>query len=84
MAFQVETHDITGNLTGEITLAYAPVSPTEVAVDPIGGPAQVYGEDFTVSGETLTWNIVGSDILQVVTEGVSIGYNTTVRIMYER
>ena len=79
MAQVVEQRDITGILAGQITLASTPAVPSEVAVDPVGGPAQRYGADFTVAGNILTWNIPGSDILRVVTGG----YPTIIRIIYE-
>lgn len=80
MALEVEEFTVTGSVTHQVTLSYTPVNPVDVAVDPIGGPAQVYGTDFLVTGDVLTWNLVGSDILQVVTDG----YPTKLRVLYER
>jgi hypothetical protein len=79
MAQVVEQIDVTGNVTREVTLASTPLLPSEVAVDPVGGPAQVYGADFEVVGDKLRWDIPGSDILRVV-EG---GFDTTLRVIYE-
>ena len=79
MAQVVEQLDITGILTRQITLSSTPLIPSEVAVDPVGGPAQIYGQDFSVAGNILSWNIVGSDIQRVVEDG----YTTVIRVIYE-
>ena len=79
MAQVIEQIDVTGIATYEVALSNTPLLPSEVAVDPVGGPAQIYGADFIVTGNMLQWNIVGSDIKRVV-DG---GYNTILRIIYE-
>lgn len=79
MALQVEEHVVTGSTTHTLTLNKTPTNPSEVAVDPIGGPAQVYGSDFTVEGRTLSWNLPNSDIKSVVLLGVP----TVLRVIYD-
>jgi hypothetical protein len=44
-----------------ITLNVAPTSPNLVQVFVAGGPMQVYGTDFLVVGQSLTWNLLGLD-----------------------
>lgn len=82
MAFQVETHNIVGGSgTPSVTLLYTPMNPLEVAVDPTGGPAQVYGADFTVAGNVLAWgSLPNSDIKK----NMDLGYDIELRVMYER
>ena len=81
MAQVVEQIDVTGNLTRQVALAQVPLSPTEVAVDPVGGPAQVYGMDFTVAGNLLMWSIAGSDIMRVVEDPRN--FTVILRVIYE-
>jgi hypothetical protein len=50
MAFEIEQHDVTGATGCYIVLGYPPTRPIDVAVDPVGGPAQVYGMDFVAYG----------------------------------
>lgn len=45
----------------QVTLTFSPISPSQVAVDAIGGGAQFYGDDFTVSGAVLSWSGLGLD-----------------------
>ena len=85
MAFEVETRTITAQekTNGYLNLAYTPLVPDVVSVDPEGGPAQEYGRDYFVTGTTLYWShtsIPDSDIKGVL-DG---GYPVTLRIMYER
>lgn len=80
MAIEVEEVRITGNTAHWVQLNSTPVNPTEVAVDPFGGPAQVYGVDFVVAGSILSWDLPESDIKKVVAGG----YDTKIRILYER
>ena len=44
-----------------LTLAYTPVTPSEVCLDVVGGAVQFYGDDYSVSGTTLSWNALGLD-----------------------
>ena len=55
---QVEyvTFDATAIANSEIELAFTPTEPTMVTFDIISGSAQVYSEDFTVTGNTLSWS----------------------------
>lgn len=77
---QIRTDQIIENRTltaGEITakqltLANTPVDATKVVVDVRGGPGQIYGVDFAVSGAVLNWNgyaldgqIIAGDILRI-------------------
>lgn len=81
MALEVEYFEDIGSLPGSsLSLNYVPILPDEVSVDPIGGPAQVYGVDFTVTGSTLSWDLPGSDIKGVIDEGFVVN----IRVMYER
>lgn len=50
------TLDATAIANGEITLAFTPSEPTMVTWDIISGSAQVYSEDFTVTGNVLSWS----------------------------
>ncbi len=80
MVMEVEELNITGITAGRVNLTYTPVNPNEVAVDPIGGPAQVMGTDFVVEGKALVWDLPNSDIKQVL----GGGYNVVLRVIYER
>ena len=42
--------------SSSITLAHTPTSPTIVTLDVISGSAQVYGEDYFVSANVLSWS----------------------------
>lgn len=44
-----------------VTLSNTPLNADKVMLDPVGGPAQQYGVDFTVSGTTLSWASLGLD-----------------------
>lgn len=81
MAWEVEQIDVTPfKAIGKCTLLHTPIKPTEVCVDPDGGPAQMYGRDFVVSGNELSWNIPASDIKGVLADG----YSVSLRVQYER
>lgn len=41
--------------SGAVTLSHTPTSPTIVTLDVISGSAQYYGDDYTVSGTTVSW-----------------------------
>lgn len=57
-----------------ITLAQPPAAPGEVILDVIGGGAQFYGDDFVVSGSTLSWNGLGLDGLLVSGDKLRVHY----------
>lgn len=64
------------------TLSSVPIDPEDVSLDPVGGPAQNYGTDFTVSGDVLTFpsdlNISGnyiSDPYEVIHHCQELGKN---------
>jgi prefoldin subunit 5 len=59
----------------QLTLAEAPTTATEVALDVRGGGAQFYTNDFTVSGSVLTWSGLGLDGLLVENDKVRIIYS---------
>jgi hypothetical protein len=44
-----------------VTLLNAPVNPSSVTLDIKGGISQLFGEDFFVMGDMLTWNTLGLD-----------------------
>jgi hypothetical protein len=44
-----------------LSLAFTPSTPSYVIVDVIGGSAQEFATDFTVSGSVLSWNGLGLD-----------------------
>lgn len=58
----------------QLTLAQTPASGTEVMLDVIGGGAQFYGDDFTVTGTTLSWSGLGLDGVLGSGDKVRIGY----------
>lgn len=49
------TLDAAQILAGEVTLSNVPTSPSVVTLDVISGSAQVYGEDYIVTGSALSW-----------------------------
>jgi hypothetical protein len=82
MAIEVEQITLTPGIISarKLTLTHTPVSSTEVAVDPIGGPAQEYGVDYSVSLNEVSWGI-GSDIDSIAN---TPGSTVILRIIYER
>ena len=50
----------------QLTLAFTPAVPSEVLVDPKGGGAQFYSDDFTVSVNILDWSGLGMDSFPIV------------------
>lgn len=74
--FKVEYRTISaGEATAKsLTLAHTPAVPGEVMLDLIGGGAQNYSDDFTVSGTTLTWNGLGLDGVLTSGDKVRINY----------
>lgn len=73
---QVEyvTLDATAITNKEITLAFTPSEPTMVTWDIISGSAQVYSEDFTVTGNKLSWSGKPLDGLLDVGDSCRITY----------
>lgn len=51
----------------EITLTQTPTDPAKVTLDLIGGTSQQVGQDFSVSGDVLSWN--GLALETVLEEG---------------
>lgn len=74
--FKVEYRTLTlGEETADaLTLAHSPVAPTEVMVDVVGGTVAFYGDDFNVSGSTLSWNGLGLDGLLAAGDKLRIAY----------
>lgn len=62
-------------LAKAITLSHTPQAPTEVHLDVIGGTAQFYGDDFTVSGATLSWSGLDLDGVLAAGDKLRISYN---------
>ena len=52
----------------QLALCCTPIFPAEVVMDPIQGPAQEYGVDFTVSGNIVSWD-PGSDLDSILNSG---------------
>jgi hypothetical protein len=69
----VQYYTVTGTdiTNGYMTLSGTPASPTSTLLDVIGGTAQAYTTDFTVSGAQLTWagtlasSIASGDVLRI-------------------
>lgn len=72
MSLELEFFTLTGPIT-DLILKHPPSTGVggyfDVAVDPIGGPAQVLGVDYGITGSELTgiltYNLTGSDIKSV-------------------
>ena len=62
-------------LAKSITLAQAPTEVEKTRLFIKGGPIQVYGDDFTVFGTTLTWNGLGLDGLIEENDKIFVTYN---------
>lgn len=58
----------------EIVLAETPLAPLEVALDVKGGVTQFYSDDFTVSGNILSWSGLGLDGVLVEGDKVRVIY----------
>lgn len=57
-----------GNIaSSSITLGHTPTDSTTVTLDVISGSAQVYGEDYTVTGTTLSWS--GKPLYDILSVG---------------
>jgi hypothetical protein len=79
--------DAPAKAAGYVTLAYDPINPLSVAVDPLGGPAQVYGVDFEVLNvKEVHWGSAAvsatSSIKSVV--DAAAADSQVLRIIYER
>ena len=61
----VEPHIISAGeaLAKAITLLHPPAKPLETVVDVVGGTSQVYGLDFIVTGNVLSWNGYGMETI---------------------
>jgi hypothetical protein len=59
----------------QITLAQAPTDIEKTRLFIKGGPIQVYGDDFTVSGTTLSWSGLGLDGLIEESDKIFVTYN---------
>jgi hypothetical protein len=57
-----------------VTLSYTPVNVSEVVVVPVGGPMQIYGDDYTVTGNSLSWQARGMDGVLSVGDKLHISY----------
>lgn len=58
----------------QLTLANLPSSPSEIFLDVIGGGAQVYGSDFSVSASTVSWSGLALDGVLLAGDKLRIGY----------
>jgi hypothetical protein len=58
----------------QLTLANTPSTSGETQLDVIGGGPQFYGDDFSVSGSTLSWNGLGLDGLLATGDKLRIAY----------
>lgn len=66
---------VAGDITAkQITLAATPGTATQVIVDVIGGSSQIYGTDFSVSGNILTWNGLGMEAILSASDVLRIQY----------
>lgn len=64
-----------GEITAkQISLVQTPAATGEVLLDLIGGGAQFYGDDFVVSGSTLSWNGLSLDGLLSTGDKLRVGY----------
>ena len=61
-----------------VTLDGTPVSSSSVALDVIGGTAQMYTTDFIVSGIKVDWSGLGLDTT------ASLAENDQLRVIYDR
>lgn len=73
---KTEFRTITGGeeTAKSLTLAHTPVTAGEVCLDIKGAPTQFYGDDYTVSGTTLSWSALGLDGVLVSGDKVRIVY----------
>lgn len=73
---EVEYRTLTGGEAAakSLTLSATPASASKVMVDLIGGSAQEYSVDYTVSGTTLDWNGLGLDGVLSAGDKLRINY----------
>jgi hypothetical protein len=73
----VEYRTLTGGeaTAKQLTLSSTPLTASNVMVDAIGGGAQMYGVDYTVTGAVLDWSGLGLDSIPLVAGDI-------LRIMY--
>ena len=57
-----------------ITLNLTPLVPESVALIPAGGPEQLYGIDYEINGNILSWNTLGLDEILDNTDILIIRY----------
>jgi hypothetical protein len=69
--FTLSSGDISNKF---ITLSAAPTAPTKTQLSVIGGPAQAYGTDFTVTGTQLSWSGLFLDGVLVAGDIVTVQY----------
>lgn len=74
--FNVEYRTLSGGeiTAKELTLVATPGTALKVVVDLISGCAQIYGTDFSVSGNILTWNGLGLDGVLITGDVLRVQY----------
>lgn len=74
--FKVEYFTLDSNqiLQGEVGLAYSPADASSCMLDVISGGPQVFGEDYTVSNYTLSWQGGPLDGLLSVGDKIRVSY----------
>ena len=60
---------------GFISLPGVPTTPPNTLLTPIGGPMQIYGVDYTVTGSTLSWAGLGLNGILVAGDILMVEYN---------
>jgi hypothetical protein len=60
--------------TKKIVLSSVPVFPETASLIPTGGVQQVYGEDYTINGQELSWDSMGLDSFLEEGEEIKILY----------
>lgn len=58
----------------QVTLSQTPIEATQVLLDIPSGVTQVYGPDFSVSGNILTWNGLGLETILEINDRLRIVY----------
>jgi hypothetical protein len=62
--FTLDTSQVSA---AQITLSHSPTTANQVILDVISGSPQIYGDDYTVSGTTLSW--AGKNLASVLIVG---------------